>query len=666
MSQVAKLSFYVSPQGQDRWSGHLPEPAPDGSDGPFATVKQAQEAVRARPDRSQPVEVLLRGGTYFLKEPLIFGPEDSGITEAPVTYAAYPGELPLLSGGYELNQWQLTEFNGQSTWVADAPDWDFRQLFVEGQRRPRPRLPREGFYHLVGLPGVTEDTPWNEELNEFLVAPGEVKAGKNLSQVEIVMLHKWVESRLPLASVEEETGLVRTARRSVAKPVEGSGELARYYLENVWEALDTPGQWYLDHEAGRVYYLPRPGEEPDTTEVIAPRLPYLVRLVGDPDAGNFVEHLHFYGLTFAHSEWHKPPEVHYWGDKTGEKCGDAQAAVSVPGAIQAEGARYCHLEHCTVAHVSSYGIELSRGCRDNTIARCHIHDLGAGGIKLGTINVEEAEISGHNTVSDCHIHSGGLIYHSAIGLWLGQTGFNTISHNHLHDFFYTGISVGWTWGYGESGAGHNLCEYNHVHHIGQGWLSDMGGIYTLGISPGTVIRHNIFHHIESYDYGGWGIYHDEGSSHIVSEFNLVYGCKSSSFHQHYGRENVLRNNIFALSREAQIARTREEEHLSFVIERNIVYFTQGELFSGNWENGNYRFRRNLYWDTRGTAPQFGDYSWEEWQKRGQDVDSVIAAPDFTAPDQADFSLPLDSPAWTLGFEPFDLSTIGPRGPVGAE
>jgi hypothetical protein len=223
--------------------------------------------------------------------------------------------------------------------------------------------------------------------------------------------------------------------------------------------------------------------------------------------------------------------------------------------------------------------------------------MGAGGVKIGETARKEndEEVASHNTVRDCRIAHGGRIHPAGIGVWIGHAHHNTIAHNDIFDFYYSGISGGWSWGYGPSNAHHNVYENNHVHTLGQGVLSDMGGIYLLGVSPGTIVRGNVFHDVQSFDYGGWGIYFDEGTTDALAENNLTYRTKTGGFHQHYGRDNLVRNNIFAFDRVSQIARTRREDHLSFTFERNIVYWRDAALLRGNWSD-NFVMDRNLYWE----------------------------------------------------------------------
>jgi hypothetical protein len=193
----------------------------------------------------------------------------------------------------------------------------------------------------------------------------------------------------------------------------------------------------------------------------------------------------------------------------------------------------------------------------------------------------------------------------------------------------------------------------------------MAGIYTLGIQPGTVIRNNRFHDIAAIKYGGWGIYYDEGTSDVVSENNVVYRTTHGGFHQHYGKNNVFRNNVIAFGRDAQIQRTRPEAHKSFTFEHNIVYWDRGELTVGGWDSRNVTFDHNVYWNAaKGDGGpkdlRVGGLPLEQWRADGKDRHSTVADPKFVNPAAEDFNLKPDSPARDVGFVPFDQADVGPR------
>lgn len=687
-TDVQAITFYLSPQGNDAWSGDIPEANSDGTDGPFATLPRAQQAVRALKAEGPlvtPVHVLLRGGVYRLEAPLTFIPDDAGAPaplgewnnilgpERSVTYAAYPGERAEISGGERLTRWRETTHGGQRAWVTTIPavregHWYFTQLWVNGRRAARPRLPKDGLFQIEEAIGVVNNGSVAEILftgqDTFRYREGELQCWQNLTDVEMVALHYWIESRIPFREIDTAQRLATLQWKSRMRLTDDflpTG--AAFYVENVSEALDTHGEWYLDRPTGTLTYLPLPDETLAEADIVAPRLPQLLQIVGEE--GQEVGHLVFENLIFSHSEWVPGEERH---------TAQPQAACHLPGAIVLTRAHVCRLEGCTIAHIGSYGLEINAASADITVSRCTITDI-AGGIKvwhadrtelLGGV-AAEAQPCRRIIISDNEIGDGGHRFHQAVGVLVGKCTGVQVVHNHIHHFDYTGISVGWTWGYVEGQAYGNIIEYNHLHHIGQSMLSDMGAIYLLGVSPGTRVRYNIVHDVVSRGYGGMGIYTDEGSSDILIENNLVYRTKSAGYQHHYGARNLVRNNIFAFSREAQIARGRGEAHVGFTFTRNIVFFDNdglvvtGNGYPPNAVEGGIDYDYNLYFNRSGAPLRYDETSPKDWHgKYGQDRHSLIADPLFVDADGGDFTLRADSPAFALGFVPFDLSTVGPR------
>ena len=434
--------------------------------------------------------------------------------------------------------------------------------------------------------------------------------------------------------------------------MEASQICARFYVENAFELLDSPGEWYLDRKSGTLYYMPMPGEDMRKVEVLAPALESFL-LVDD------AERLTFRGLAFEYAEWWVPREN---SGTRYDRSYQRQGSVLVPAAIQFVNSRSCSIESCTVAHISQYAIHFSTNCERDRAAGCEMFDLGTGGVKVGNEDPREAA---HNIeVTDNHIHHGGLTSHSSHAVWIGHSHDNLLAHNHIHDFYYIAVSAGWSWGYGQPWARGNIIEYNHIHDIGKRWLNDMGAIYTLGVQPGTIIRYNLLHDIECADYGAAGIYFDRGSAEILAEKNIVYRTSTGGFHQNYGKNNIVRNNIFVQGRSSQIELGSREGSLpgpnQYLFERNVVSWPRDARFlAGPWNNTDVVLRKNLYWQ-EGSEPKFGPLTWAQWRERGLDEGTMIADPLFVNPAKDDYRLKPESPAFGLGFEMFDLANVGPR------
>ena len=625
-------------------------------DGPLTSLAAARDAIRALPATERaaaPIRVLVHNGAYTLSEPVVFLPEDSGTPAAPIIYQAAPGESPHFSGGRVLTGWTEAEHEGLPCWRLEIPEvssgaWWFTQLFVNGERRTPARLPREGYFHF-------RDAGTDPRVAGY--APGDLQPWHNLADVMVTVLHFWFDSHLAIAGLDEATHTVTFDRDSAFLGLmdEKRAHSSRYFAANVREGLDVPGRWYLDRAEGALYYLPLPSEDPATTPVVAPRLEQLVLFQGEPEAP--VHDVHLVGLRFHHTEWNYPSD-----------CGGSnQAAWLVPGALALVYARDCSLRCSTVSHIANYAVAVGEGCRNVAIVANRLHDLGAGGVKLGAglapgAAWEELQGSDFHMVTDNSITEGGRRYPSGIGVWIGHSGDNLVTHNHIFDFFYTGISVGWIWGFTPSRAVRNLITHNHIHKIGQGVLSDMGGIYSLGVSPGTRICSNHIHDVRCYSYGGSGIYPDEGTSVVLYEDNVGHDVDSGTLHMNYGRDDLFRNNIFANGRDLQIAWGTPKFFRPYRFEGNLVYWREGAIIGGNPHDGlrQVDFDRNLYWQAEGQVGDFAGVGWTEWQARGLDMHGMIADPLFADPEHGDFSLRADSPAFALGFRPIDMTQIGPR------
>lgn len=614
--------------------------------GPIHSLQAARDAVRALRAEGKvtgPARVEIASGTYCLSEPLVLQPQDSDLT-----FVGIGKERPLISGGEVIAGWKQ---QAPGWWVAPvqyAAEWPLRSLYVNGERAILARSPNTGYFRTVGKALPFKDADGKEKDSSkqaFRFKPGDLQNWADVTGGDAVVFYHWETGMLPIKSVDE-----------ASQTVTFGGEFKwpfwsnqRYYIENTKEALDAPGEFYLDRQAKLLYYRPRPGENMRTAQVIAPRLQQLVLLQGDPEAGTLVSNVRFENLELAHTNYVLEPEGH----------SDWQAAVTVNAAVQAVGANRCGFDNCEISGLGNYAIWFERGCADNYVTHSYIHDCSAGGVRIGQPGVPVApNLTTGNLVSNCLIRDLGKDFYGAHPVWIGHASYNTISHNEICDANYTGIACGWSWGYGPSAANHNIIEYNHLHDLGRGKLCDMAAIYTLGIQPGTIIRNNLIHDIYDWDegYGAGGIYPDEGSSQMVIENNVVYRTASGGLTVHYGQDNICRNNIFCYGRDNQVYLGRRDKASSLTFNNNIVYFDEGALFS---RESDLKSANNIYWNTAGDELRFPvDKTFADWQASGQDVGSQIVDPKFRNPAKDDYTLLPDSPALKLGFKPIDTSTCG--------
>ena len=691
MKQTAASVFRVSPKGSDK------KPA-----GPWATLGGARDALRklrAEGKLSGAVRVQIASGTYRLEEMVAFGPCDG-----QTTYEAAPGATPVIDGGRELTGWVETQHGGRRAWILDLPEVAtghlyFRSLFVGGERRPRARFPKfspdaKGVENALRLGAMRfpERRGLFEGDHVFKPLAGDIKPWASLSDAEIVLLHYWVETRLPNPRLDERTGWVTCARRSVFNLYESfNPKLARYYIDNLYEALTDPGEWYLDRSTGRLTYLPKPGETVTKTRVVAPVVTRFIDVVGhafnrgmeveDPAGAKPVEGLCFRGITFRHSDWYQPSaEIlpHDSAANMGVKeipIGSApQSADHVPAAVMFKWAKGCQFDSNTVELTGFTALEFGLGCRQCAAVGNTLRQLGGGGVKIAGSELDGAvcDRTGHIRFTDNTIRNVGRVFHQSCGILLTRAFDCDLMHNEIAHTCYTGISCGWSWGFRETITRNIRIENNLIHAICERVLSDNGAIYLLGVQPGTVVRGNHIYDVTCADYGGWGIYPDEGSSHILIENNWVHDTQGTAVGIHFGRELVIRNNVFARVGDGFVGVGRVEPQIHATVMRNIFIGPAKALFSAGYRGD---IRDSVVSDANfiGFDPDqvppctHPDYrqdvplkiSFKEWRKAGQDRLSLVAP--IQAKETANtFVLPKNSPVLQGGFRPFDWSICGPR------
>jgi len=632
---------------------------------PLANLEGARDLIRQLRNSgnlNEEVRVMVDNGIYFMNEPLLLTDQDSGTETFPLIFRAEEGANPVFVGGIPIKNWKKIS---DKVWKAKVSEVNrfgfyFEQLYVNGQHAIRAKSPNQGFYFLKSV-DETVVSKGKERIPEMAVQklkifPEAVADFAKLTKTDfdyavLTLYHKWDNTRKHIAGFNADSSTVFIAGGGM-KPWNSLDKKTRYAIDNFKAGLDTVGEWYIERN-GDLFYIPAEGENPNQQKIYAPVTDRFVTLQGNQETGKKVRYIRFENLRFEVTGYRMP----LWGNEP------AQAASPVEATIMADFAKNIDFVNCEISQTGTSAIWLRKACTDCSIQHCYLHDLGAGGVKIGDLHIpdNENELTQRIKVDNNIIRSGGYVFPCAVGVTIFQASDNQVIHNEIANFRYSGVSVGWVWGYSHSPSKRNIIEFNHIHHLGWGELCDMGGVYCLGESEGTSVSNNVIHHVYSFDYGGWGLYTDEGSTGILMENNLVYACKNSGFHQHYGKENTIRNNIFAANIKGQLQATRVEEHLSFNFTNNIVWFNSGSLLSSRWSQVKINSDQNCYWDTRTKDVRFDNLSFKEWQASGKDRNSIIANSEFANPEAFDFMIKNKALMKKIGFKSFDYSQAGVYG-----
>ncbi len=648
------------------------------AEGPVATLDNALSYVAELRNggHNQPITIYILDEEYSISSPIVLKPEMHSITIKPY-------KKTLISGGIKITDFKKDTFNGQECFsayipqVADDGLW-FTDFYVDGKRAKVTRFPDSGTLdpEAVG----NEDTNLHASCEWFIAKKEDLKkiaTFKNFGDCFISYNHYWIDEHTPIKSYDLETGRIDFAYASRFSLSSKHGRSAFHYIiENVAESFKNPNEWYLDRETSTVYYIPENSDQtPENITAYAPVTDKLFVLNGTVD--NKLKNVRLEGFQFAYTKGDYKSLGSMSIDTTSApKAADPQSVHLAHGSIELYNTHRCYIENCQLFCLGVHAITVNEGCTQTQLCNNHIYDIGAGGIKIGGIgygefkadtNIDERLANHGNTVKNNRIDLCGRRYYAGCGILIKHSYDNYVAHNEISNLFYTGISLGWVWGYSDSISHDNLVEKNLIYNIGSGVLSDMGGIYTLGKQSGTIIRNNIIHDVNCFDYGAWGIYTDEGSSYIIVENNLCYNIGKNGFHQHYGRMNTVRNNIFVKSGQgaANVSGTRINNFAIF--ERNILV-TEGNqptylsMYGDESAPNNIIAHNNLLYNIDGKVKAMGqnvNISLEEFQKDyGNDKYSIEADPLFVDYANNDFRLKENSPAYDIGFEDIDFSDVG--------
>lgn len=702
-----EADLYVSTEGNDSWSGALPEPNADRTDGPLATLEAARDRLRGgERKRRGDLLVLIRGGTYVLEKTFVLGIEDGAPDTSRVVWAAYPGERPVFTSGVAITGWRkledapeaLPEAARSRVWVADLPAGVGRFHALYDSEGLLARARTELFMPTKDGSAAGAYDGDLDPLRCMFFPRGKLKAWDNLEDVEVYLrAHNWTMNLLPLESVDEDAQIAFTKlpgtypfeprrvwwdQRNPWRPSAA--------VENVLEALDASGEWVVDTKTRKVHLWPR-GERPQG--IFAPRLRELIRVEGEVDVDGPVDRpargLIFRGLTFT------------CGDRdvwTQDDVGiqhDWEMVDKPDALVRFRGAERCAVEDCTFTQSGGTAVRLDLHCQHCRVTGCEISHMGQGGIMLIGYGPGAKDVNKHNAIINNHIHHCGEIYTHSHGLVLSQSGGNRVAHNYLHDMprkaiCLTGARLSFyrdrtdprrEWGKGIrwrevgepktwddvvqfSHTRGNVVEYNEVARCLQK-MGDGAAINVSGAGPGNVLRRNYVHDIFSAEdewLAGCFRTDDDQAGTLICE-NVVARSNTSAC-EHKGENAFVNNIVVGMDPARTIALGAAwGPLLRSRFERNILIGTRADARFyhplGDLELlGVAEIDHNIYYrvDAAPPAPMGPDLA--ALRALGHDQNSILADPLLMDWENGDYRLRPDSPAHALGIHSLDVRQAG--------
>lgn len=580
LSQAAEI--YVSPSGNNQNVGSKTKPLATID----AALRQARELRRLKdPSVKDGIQIILRGGTYFLYEPLFIRPEDSGTAESPTIIQAAKGEIPVLSGGISIIGWKkagtvsgLPKAAQGNIWVADAPVWnddllDFRQLWVNGKKAVRAKS--------VNGSKMNRILSWNHKEQSCQI-PLPSKDFKHTPGLEMLIHQWWAIANLRVKAVEvkgdsaklifhQPESKIQSEHPWPAPWVSKETGNSAFFLSNAISFLDEPGEWFLDKVNRKIYYWPGSGESINKINAVAPAIETLVKIEGTID--HPVRYVNFDGINFNYTTWMRPSQKGHVPLQSGlylldayklktpgtpDKAGlENQAWVGRPAAaVEAAYTANTSFNNCGFEHLSSTGLDYKKGNYQDKIEGNLFKDIGGTAIQVGVYSDEafeahlpynpqdQREIStqtkiANNLITDVTNEDWGCL-----GISAGFVKGINISNNEINEVSYSGIAVGWGWTKTLNAMSNNRVHANKIHHYGK-HMYDVAAVYTLSAQPGSSITENYIDSIYKAPYAHlpehwFYLYTDEGTAYYTVKDNW---CPAEKFLQNAnGPNNIWTNN----------------------------------------------------------------------------------------------------------------------------
>lgn len=558
-SLISRGQVYVAPGGNDGNAGT--SVAPKATLG--AAVRQMREELRLK--KTDGGKILLKSGTYYLKEPVCIRPEDNGTFSQPLRIEAAAGATPVLSGGILLTGWRkntarvkgLPDLAQHKVWVADVPAAEAsvapRQLWVNDQKATRAK----------SAPGNTMQRILNwDKKTATAVIPLHPFENLEVTTGLEFLIHQWWEvARLRVRKLEkagdscrvyfyEPESRIQNEHPWPAPWLSAETGNSAFYLANSISFLDEPGEWYYDAAIKKIYYYPRAGEDMDVVRTVMPFLENLLVITGTPE--HPVKNILVKGIRFQHSAWNRPSQQGHVPHQAGfymteayklkpagtpEKPSlDNQAWVGRPqAAVAVSYASNIRFENNRFEHLAATGLDLKTGVKASAVTGNLFKDIGGTAIQGGYFGDDGQEIhKPYNpadprviceriTIANNLVTDAGNEDWGCVGIGMGFSRNITIEHNEIGNVPYSGISMGWGWTPAKNVMEHNRIRYNKIHHYGR-TNYDCAGIYTLSAQPGTIIEENAIDSIYKAPYAHlpthwFYLYTDEGSSGITVRNN---------------------------------------------------------------------------------------------------------------------------------------------------